>query len=574
LTFDCFRGAALAAVLALAAPAFAEDNRYIVKFNPGRAASGRGAIAAAGGQVLFELAPQNAAAARLPAAAADALRANPNIQYVEDDPRRYPLAQSTPYGIPMVQADLVAHDDASAKRVCIIDSGYYRSHEDLQDGNVTATTDTGTGDPFTDKCGHGTHVAGTIAALDNTVGVVGTVKTGGGKLHIVKVFGDDCSWTYSSNLIDALNKCRGASANVVSMSLGCSGRFCRSNTEEAAFNDAWNAGVLSVAAAGNDGTTNYSYPASYTNVVSVAALDSNKVVADFSQKNDQVDLAAPGVGVLSTVPWLENNTLSADGVTWAGGRIDGAARTGGTSAPLYGVSGDKCSTASSNYLGRIVLCQRGDISFADKVNNVKNAGGVGAAIYNNSASDSTCGVFLGTLGDGVTSTIPAITLSCEDGASALTHAASSSRVVSTFTAPADGYEAWNGTSMATPHVSGVAALVWSNFPGKTNADIRNALQSTAQDLGAAGRDNSYGWGLVQARAAYDLLAGSGGSCTVTENPEVSCSDGLDNDCDGAADSNDTDCQGGSCLAAGSLCTANSECCSNSCKGKPGAKKCK
>ena len=65
-----------------------------------------------------------------------------------------------------------------------------------------------------------------------------------------------------------------------------------------------------------------------------------------------------------------------------------------------------------------------------------------------------------------------------------------------------------------------------------------------------------------------------GGCTVTENPEVSCSDGVDNDCDGATDSNDSDCSGGSCTPAGQLCTANSECCSNSCKGKPGAKKCK
>ncbi|MBI4090978.1 MAG: trypsin-like peptidase domain-containing protein [Candidatus Komeilibacteria bacterium] len=65
-----------------------------------------------------------------------------------------------------------------------------------------------------------------------------------------------------------------------------------------------------------------------------------------------------------------------------------------------------------------------------------------------------------------------------------------------------------------------------------------------------------------------------GGCTVTENPEVSCSDGVDNDCDGATDSNDSDCFGGSCTPAGQLCTANSECCSNSCKGKPGAKKCK
>ena len=61
--------------------------------------------------------------------------------------------------------------------------------------------------------------------------------------------------------------------------------------------------------------------------------------------------------------------------------------------------------------------------------------------------------------------------------------------------------------MATPHVSGVAALVWSFYPSKTNAEIRDALQKTALDKGTAGRDNSYGYGIVQAKAAYDFLGG-------------------------------------------------------------------
>ena len=57
-----------------------------------------------------------------------------------------------------------------------------------------------------------------------------------------------------------------------------------------------------IAAAGNDGTTGVSYPAGFATVVSVAAIDSNMVVASFSQKNADVEIAAPGVGVLSTVP--------------------------------------------------------------------------------------------------------------------------------------------------------------------------------------------------------------------------------------------------------------------------------
>jgi subtilisin family serine protease len=59
--------------------------------------------------------------------------------------------------------------------------------------------------------------------------------------------------------------------------------------------------------------------------------------------------------------------------------------------------------------------------------------------------------------------------------------------------------------MATPHVTGVAALIWSAYPSKTNAQVRKALEATAMDLGTAGRDNYYGYGLVQAKAALDYL---------------------------------------------------------------------
>jgi subtilisin family serine protease len=506
------------------------------RFSPQAVAS----VRAAGGTVHYEFPRQNAVAATLPKAAIQGLLRNPNVVNIEDDPIREPYAQTIPYGIPMVQADQVAY--GGGQKVCIIDSGYFSNHEDHSGTGVTATTDSGTGDPFVDGCGHGTHVAGTIRALDNTVGVVGVVPTTALGLHIVKVFGNNCSWAYSSTLVNAANKCRDAGAKVISMSLG--GSFS-SRTEQMAFNDLYNQGILSVAAAGNGGNNQKSYPASYPSVISVAAVDANKVVASFSQKNDQVELAAPGVGVLSTVPWLDLNTLSSGGTTWTGAYIDGAARTTGTTAPLYGVSGDKCASTSGAYANRIVLCQRGDISFAQKVSNVQSSDGLGVAIYNNVASDPSCGVFLGTLNG--SSSIPAIALSCADGAAALGQVGSSSTVVSQFTSNASGYEPWDGTSMATPHVSGVAALIWSNHAQCTNDQVRKAMQNTAEDLGASGKDNSYGYGLVQAKAAKDSLAascggGGGGECTLGQ--------------------------------PGAPCTDNSQCCSNSCKGKPGAKTCK
>lgn len=129
-----------------------------------------------------------------------------------------------------------------------------------------------------------------------------------------------------------------------------------------------------------------------------------------------------------------------------------------------------------------------------------------------------------------------------------------------------------GTSQASPAVAGVAALVFADNPGFTAADVRNCINFTALDLGTAGFDRAYGNGRVQAGPAVACST----SCTITENPEVSCSDGQDNDCDGLTDGADPDCQGGTCTLAqvGDACSVNADCCSDNCKGKPGSKTCK
>merc|ERR1711862_442323 len=132
-------------------------------------------------------------------------------------------------------------------------------------------------------------------------------------------------------------------------------------------------GILFIAAAGNGGSSSKLYPASYPALVSVAALDSNKNTASFSQYNDQLEISGPGVAVTSTFP-------------------------------------------------------------------------------------------------------------------------------------NDGYKTWSGTSMATPHVAGVAGLLWMYFPECKNYQIRNVLAATAEDLGDGGCDTKYGHGLVQAKKAYELLS--------------------------------------------------------------------
>lgn len=509
--------AAVAGTLA-GAPALAENGRYIIQFEPGKAGQGVAALRAAGGRVKVDLTDRaiNAVAARLPAQAINGLKNNPNVSLIEEDARVYPMAETVPYGITMVQADQVSDANAGGKNVCIIDSGYHAGHFDLQANPVNGLNLNGSGDPFIDSCGHGTHVAGTIAAVNNGDGVVGVLPGANINLTIAKVFGSDdwtsgdCGYSYTSGIIDAAYACKDAGADVINMSLGGGGA---STTAEQGFADLLNNfDVLSIAAAGNDGTTGYSYPASYSSVVSVAAIDDTKTVADFSQKNDQVELAGPGVAVLSTVPTISANA-EVSGISYNVSAFDRAA-SGTASGTL--VDGGICDSVGS-WSGAVVLCQRGSISFSDKVANVESGGGAAAIVYNNAS-----GGFLGTLDCNgpswrACSNIPAVSMSGEDGTFLVGNELGASATVSTqSTAPADGYDSYNGTSMATPHVAGVAALVWSQAPaGTTAADIRNALISTAEDLGSAGYDTAYGYGLVQTADAVAFLGGGGGGDTNT-----------------------------------------------------------
>ncbi len=541
--------------------------QYLVKFRSGTSAAAHAAAHAAGGSVVRDLAKHDLFAARLPAAALNGLRQNPNIEYIEPDAARFPLAQTTPYGVTMVKSPEalgISGVIPGDRTVCIIDSGYSIDHEDLP-SNVTGTTlDPGL-DWDHDGCGHGTHVAGTIAAVDNDIGVVGVAPTV--NLHIVRVFGDDCSWASSSSLIAALDACQTAGADVVSMSLG--GSF-KSRSEDQAFARAYGAGVLSVAAAGNDGNKRKSYPASYSSVISVAAIDENKVVASFSQQNAEVELAAPGVGVLSTVPMGTGiaatlATTDTPAVDFAVEGMEGSP-FGTATAPLF-----DCGTAESTCTGatgQICLIQRGVISFADKVLNCQAGGGIGAVIYND-----VSGTLLGTLG-GVPTSIPSVGTSDTAGADLLSYVGTSTQFQ--LSLAASNYAAWDGTSMATPHVSAAAALVWSKDTSCGPDQVRTALDTTAEDLGAAGRDEAYGYGLVNAFAATDALdcsSGGGGGGGGTTTPECT----IDSDCGpGYACDNGTcvaSCNDPSNLGPGCLCSSDSACVDGKCKGKPGSQTC-
>lgn len=481
-----------------------ETKRFIVAMKPGQVAAARAALANAGGRIKLEILGEDAVAVELPVKVVDALKKHVAIASISEDAIRRPFAtapqlstdpQVVPWGISMVQADQLSDVNAGNRKICIIDSGYDIAHEDLSANNVTGEDDpNGSGLWTQDDVHHGTHVAGTIAAINNATGVVGVMSNKHIQLHIIKVFGPS-GWTYSSTLANAAKHCKAAGANVISMSLGGS---VLNPIEQSVFKNLYDGGILSIAAAGNDGTKGISYPAGYASVVSVAAVDINKQHASFSQFNKDVELSAPGVNVLSTVPMGTGtaSSLTVGATTYAPGGMDGSP-VASVSAPLadFGTG----EVVDTSVAGKVCLIQRGNIAFSDKVLNCQNSGGVGAIVYNNVA-----GGFGGTLG-GVATTIPSVTASDTEGAAMKGQLGQTATLAVTAT----NYAWFDGTSMATPHVSAVAALVWSYFPTCTAAQIRTSLQKSAMDLGTAGRDVYYGFGLVQAKAAYTRIKNRG-----------------------------------------------------------------
>ena len=498
----------LSAIL-LAGPAgisIARADRVYIGFKPGQKNAARGLVQQSGGKVHHEFDRLNAMATTLPNAALAGIRNNPNVEFIEDDPPRYLYGcsmptEGVPYGLDDVQATDPSFDtqNGAGIKIGIIDTGLFTGHSDF--AGVPMTGYPGGTYPTawnTDRNGHGTHVTGTIAAALNGSGVVGVSP--GVAIHMVKVFGDDGGWIYSSSLLNAAQQCQSAGCRIISMSLGGG---TRSRTEETGFQNLYNAGILLVAAAGNAGNSTLSFPAGYGSVISVAAVDSASSVASFSQYNSDVELSGPGVGVLSTVPYCDENTVTAASTSVSGRHVEFSGRGTATAAL---VDGGLADAINSNWQGRIVLVERGSISFYDKVMNVQRSGGLACIIYNTVANEE----LYATLGSGNSSTIPAMGLTQAQGLLLKGLVGTTTTVNSAVNFETSGWDVYSGTSMATPHVSAVAALIWSAAPTKSNANIRSALNATALDLGAAGRDASYGYGLVQAKAALDYLAPPGG----------------------------------------------------------------
>ncbi|HEX5752218.1 MAG TPA: S8 family serine peptidase [Archangium sp.] len=410
--------------------------------------------------------------------------------------------------------------------VCVIDSGIDRNHPELKVTYAGGKDFIDDDDNPEDKDasgawggGHGTHVAGTIVAQlgsggqvdpnDATLssnGMVGMAP--GARLLVARVL-DERGDGRTSDVIAALEWCGEMKANIVSLSLGSS---TPDETEEKIFQELWDANILAVAASGNSGDLSpYTpmYPAAYSTVIAVGAVKPDMKHASYSQGGEHLSLVAPGTGVYSTYPRGNSPfaNLVADGTFYKSRSLDYVPfeEYEGTLVDCgLGASMRSCLGASVACSGFVAYVDRGDIRFNEKVKNVRSQGARAVIIGNNDpADDDELGFTLGNSAEW-----PPVTAVTTTTAQLLR--GQFGKTVRVGIRGGD-YAYSTGTSMATPHVAGVAALVWSANPNLKNSDVRRILESTAKDLvdaegspdSAVGKDPVFGYGLVQALPAVE-----------------------------------------------------------------------
>ncbi|KAF6580564.1 MULTISPECIES: S8 family peptidase [Paenibacillus] len=231
-----------------------------------------------------------------------------------------------PRGVEMIQAPAVWNQTRGrGVKVAVLDTGCDADHPDLKARIIGGRnfTDDDEGDPenFKDYNGHGTHVAGTIAAAENENGVVGVAPEA--DLLIIKVLNKQGSGQYDW-IIQGIYYAIEQKADIISMSLG--GPEDVPELHEAV-KKAVASQILVICAAGNEGdgdarTDELGYPGCYNEVISVGAINFDRHASEFSNSNNEVDLVAPGEDILSTVPGGKYATFS--GTSMATPHVAGA----------------------------------------------------------------------------------------------------------------------------------------------------------------------------------------------------------------------------------------------------------
>lgn len=349
-----------------------------------------------------------------------------------------------------------------------------------------------------DQDGHGTHVAGIAAAqgFDGT-GTIGVCPNcsimplrASAQFFEVDEETQDTVRTglfQSADVADALRYAVEQGASVINMSFG--------GTQASVYRDeilfAQQAGVVLVAAAGNEDEQTPTYPAFLPEVIAVASTNEEDQKSDFSNFGSWVDVSAPGSQVLSTFPEglssgvvesqvqtetqeVANNLLTFSGYTPSEGILGelvfvGLARAQDLQDP---------GLAWEELAGNIALIERGEITFREKVDRVRSQGAIGAIIFNQEP-----GLFLGTLGEARPNEIPVVSISQEDGQALRQQMAGGPLNVRLRIELLSAVHAFaSGTSMAAPYVAGMAGLLKSFNPSISVQEIKAQILASVEPL--------------------------------------------------------------------------------------------
>lgn len=211
-----------------------------------------------------------------------------------------PDSQNVPWGIDKVKAlSAFSKSKGAGVIVCTVDTGVDPTHPDLRNniiGGESIVRSSWRWYPWGDDNGHGTHVAGIIAAENNSFGVVGVAPEA--KIFAVKAM-DSMGTGYSSGVADGIQSCIQNNAKVINLSLASPSD---SALIHKAIQSAVNKGITVVAASGNFGS-NVSYPAKYPEVIAVSAINSKSEWLSLSNHGPEIQFTAPGEDVLSTLPY-------------------------------------------------------------------------------------------------------------------------------------------------------------------------------------------------------------------------------------------------------------------------------
>lgn len=236
---------------------------------------------------------------------------------VEDD-KVYKLHSETiPWGVRKISAPSVWNRvQGGGIRIGIIDTGIDRTHPDLTRRVAGGVNVVGSGSPFVDRNGHGTHIAGTIAAALNGSGIAGIAPRA--SLYAIKAFGADGTGS-SADVIEGIEWAIENRMDILNMSFGSAHG---SRAERNAITAARKAGIVMIAASGNSGGS-VDYPARYADVIAVGAINIRNRVPAFSSRGRGLNFVEPGVNILSTWPGGEYRKLS--GTSMASAHLTGIA---------------------------------------------------------------------------------------------------------------------------------------------------------------------------------------------------------------------------------------------------------